>query len=164
MGIVYKARDSVLGRLVALKVMTSGLADNAEVRERFLREARSVSDLQHANIVVVHELGEHAGMPYIVMEYLDGETLEVTIRNRRPLIVLQKIDIILQVAKALHYAHEKEVIHREVKPGNRKLLLDGSIKWWTSASPISPTKLSAGLAWFWVPLRICRQNSLMAKR
>ncbi len=128
MGIVYKARDSVLGRLVALKVMTSGLADNAEVRERFLREARSVSNLQHANIVVVHELGEHAGMPYIVMEYLDGETLELTIRNRRPLIVLQKIDIILQVAKALHYAHEKGVIHRDVKPGNIMLLLDGSIK------------------------------------
>ena len=128
MGVVYKARDTVLGRPVALKVMTSNLADNAEVRERFLREARSVSNLQHANIVVVHELGEHDGNPYIVMEYLDGEPLERTIRNRTPLTVLQKIDIILQVAKALQYAHEKGVVHRDVKPGNIMLLRDGSVK------------------------------------
>jgi eukaryotic-like serine/threonine-protein kinase len=82
MGVVYKARDTVLGRLVALKVMTAGLADNAEVRERFLREARAVSMLQHANIVVVFELGEHDENPYIVMEYLDGEPLDRTIRNQ----------------------------------------------------------------------------------
>jgi serine/threonine protein kinase len=128
MGVVYKARDTVLGRLVALKLMTAGLADNAEVRERFLREARAVSMLQHANIVVVFELGEHEENPYIVMEYLDGEPLDRTIRNQAALTVLQKIDIILQVAKALQYAHERGIVHRDIKPGNIMLLRDGTVK------------------------------------
>jgi serine/threonine protein kinase len=128
MGVVYKARDTVLGRLVALKVMTSSLADNAEVRERFLREARAVSMLQHANIVVVFELGEHDGNPYIVMEYLDGEPLDCTIRANIALTVLQKIDIILQVSKALQYAHERGIVHRDVKPGNIMLMRDGNVK------------------------------------
>ena len=74
---------------------------------RFLREARAVSMLQHANIVVVHELGEHEGSPYIAMEYLDGEPLDRLIRTHAPLTVLEKVDIILQVAKALQYAHER---------------------------------------------------------
>jgi len=95
--------------------MTSSLADSAEVRERFLREARAVSVLQHPNIVVVHELGDRDGSPYIVMEYLDGDPLEHTIRTHVTLTVLEKIDIILQVAKALQYAHEKGVVHRDVK-------------------------------------------------
>jgi serine/threonine protein kinase len=128
MGVVYKACDTVLGRLVALKVMTSSLADSAEVRERFLREARAVSVLQHPNIVVVHELGDRDGSPYIVMEYLDGDPLEHTIRTHVTLTVLEKIDIILQVAKALQYAHEKGVVHRDVKPGNIMLMRDGGVK------------------------------------
>lgn len=128
MGVVYKARDTVLGRLVALKVMTSDLAGQSEVQIRFLREARSVAVLQHPNIVVVHELGEHEGNPFIAMEYLDGEPLDRLIRNRAPLTVLEKVDIILQVAKALQYAHDKGVIHRDVKPGNIMRMGDGSVK------------------------------------
>src|SRR5271157_4956322 len=126
MGVVYKARDTVLGRMVALKLMTAGLADNAAVRERFLREARAVSMLQHANIVVVHELGEHEDNPYIVMEFLDGEPLDHTIRARTPLTILQKIDIVVQVAKGLQYAHERGIVHRDIKPANIVLMRDGN--------------------------------------
>jgi len=99
MGVVYKARDTVLGRLVALKVMTSDLAGESEVQIRFLREARSVAALQHPNIVVVHELGEYEGSPFIAMEYLDGEPLDRLIRNRAPLALLEKVDIILQLQR-----------------------------------------------------------------
>ena len=128
MGVVYQARDNALGRLVALKVVTSDLALDHEADIRFLREARSVAALQHPNIVVVCELGEHNGSPFIAMEFLDGEPLDRLIRNHVPLTVLQKTDIILQVAKALQYAHDKGVIHRDVKPGNIMRLRDGSVK------------------------------------
>jgi len=128
MGVVYKARDSVLGRMVALKLMTTGLTDSSEGRERFLREARAVSMLQHANIVVVHEFGEHQGDPYIVMEFLDGVPLHNIIYERTPLSVPQKIDIILQVSKALQYAHQKGIVHRDIKPGNILVMRDGTVK------------------------------------
>jgi serine/threonine protein kinase len=128
MGVVYQARDNALGRLVALKVMTNDLALDAEVHIRFLREARSVAALQHPNIVVVYELSEHNGSPFIAMEFLDGKPLDQVIRNHVSLSVPQKIDIILEVAKALQYAHDKGVIHRDVKPGNIMRLRDGSVK------------------------------------
>jgi serine/threonine protein kinase len=128
MGVVYKARDSVLGRMVALKIMTTGHADSSDSRERFLREARAVSMLQHANIVVVHELGEHEGNPYIVMEFLDGDPLHRIIYEHTPISLPQKIDIILQVSKALQYAHQKGIVHRDIKPGNILVLSDGTVK------------------------------------
>ena len=73
MGVVYKATDPRIGRLVAIKMMTGGFAENAGLRKRFYREAQSTGTLQHPNIVIVHDLGEHAGNPYLVMEFLEGE-------------------------------------------------------------------------------------------
>lgn len=125
---VYQARDTVLGRLVALKVMTSDLVGQPEVHVRFLREARSVAALQHPNIVVVHDLGEHNGIPFIAMEFLDGDPLDCLIRNRVPLTLPDKVDIVLQVAKALQYAHGRGAIHRDIKPGNIVRLRDGTVK------------------------------------
>jgi len=128
MGIVYHARDDVLGRSVAVKIMTSDVAANSEVQLRFLREARSVAFLQHPNIVVVHELGEHNGCPFIAMEFLDGDPLDRLIREQTTLTLMEKIQIILQVAKALQYSHHKGVIHRDIKPANIVCLRDGTVK------------------------------------
>jgi serine/threonine protein kinase len=128
MGVVYKARDNTLGRPVALKVMTGDLAADTETRVRFVREARSVSMLQHANIVVVYELGEHDSSPYIAMEFLEGEPLDHLIRSGLPFSLLEKIDVTLQVAKALEYAHNRGVIHRDIKPSNIMRMHDSTVK------------------------------------
>jgi serine/threonine protein kinase len=128
MGCVYRARDSILDRLVALKVISSEISADNEIHSRFLREARAVAALQHANIVVVHELGQHQGDPFIAMEFLDGEPLDRVIRDQKPLTNFEKCGIVVQVANALHYAHEKGVIHRDVKPANIMRMNDGSVK------------------------------------
>ena len=123
--VVYKARDTVLGRLVALKVFTSCLATE---RENFLREARAASVLRHPNIPAVFELAEHEENSYVVMEYVAGETLDRTIRTGVALTLLRKIDIMLQVAQALQYAHEKGIVYRDIKPCDIMLTQDGSVK------------------------------------
>jgi eukaryotic-like serine/threonine-protein kinase len=123
--VVYKARDTVVGRLVALKVFTSCLATE---RENFLREARAASVLQHPNIAAVFELAAHEENPYVVMEYVDGQTLDRAIRTGVSLTLLQKIDIMLQVAQALQYAHEKGIVYLDIKPCDIKLTQDGSVK------------------------------------
>ena len=128
MGVIYKARDNVLGRFVALKIMTNDLPAEAEARTRFLREARAASMLQHANIVVVYEFGEDDSRPYIAMEFLDGEPLDHVIRKGTALTLADKTNIVLQVAKALQYAHAKGVIHRDIKPGNIMCMADGTVK------------------------------------
>ena len=85
MGVVYKAQDPQIGRLVAIKMMTGGFAESAGLRKRFYREAQSTGTLQHPNIVIVHDLGEHEGNPYLVMEFLEGEPLSEIIATRRKL-------------------------------------------------------------------------------
>jgi eukaryotic-like serine/threonine-protein kinase len=128
MGIVYRAKDPFLDRLVAIKIMTISSAEYPDLLDRFFREAKATASFQHPNIVTVYELGEHEGSPYLAMQYLEGASLETIIRSHQNLTLLQKIDIIIQVCHGLAYAHQLKVVHRDIKPGNIMVLKDGSVK------------------------------------
>ncbi len=128
MGTVYKGVDPLIGRLVAIKVIVADYIDNPELLKRFYREAKAVGNLQHPNIVTVYDLGEENKNPYLVMQYLDGEPLNKIIAARRELSLLQKLGIIAKVCDALAYAHQRDIVHRDVKPGNVMLLKDGQVK------------------------------------
>jgi eukaryotic-like serine/threonine-protein kinase len=127
MGVVYKAKDPHLGRLVAIK-MTGGVGENPELVSRFFREAQSTASLQHPNIVTVYELGDWSGNPYLVMEYLEGHSLDAMIGSKRPLNIIEQLDIMLAVCRGLDYAHQRKIIHRDIKPANIVVLRDGSVK------------------------------------
>ncbi len=125
-GQVFRAYDPTVGRLVAIKTLTA--TGEPEMLTRFRNEAAAAGKLRHQNIVVIHDFGEHEGAPYLVMELLEGEDLERTIVNQRPLTLLQKLDIMTKVAAGLHHAHTKGIVHRDVKPANIMLLPDSSVK------------------------------------
>src|SRR5512140_3421003 len=97
MGVVVKAKDPSLGRIVAIKMMTAGFTGDPEFLKRFYREAQSTGMLHHANIVTVHELGDQNGVPYLVMEFLEGESLDSIINSRRELTLLDKMSYMVQV-------------------------------------------------------------------
>src|SRR5437764_14785070 len=90
MGVVYKAMDNLIERIVAIKMMTGGFAENPDLLKRFYREAKSTGMLQHPNIVIVYDLGDHEGNPYLVMEYLEGEPLDKIIATKRDLSMVAK--------------------------------------------------------------------------
>ena len=117
MGVVYKAEDSKLERTVALKFLAAHLLADAEARKRFHREAKAAAALSHPNICRVHEIDEVEGRTFIVMEFLEGESLDKRI-EQGPLKIAEALDIALQIAKGLEAAHEKKIVHRDVKPGN----------------------------------------------
>jgi serine/threonine-protein kinase len=117
MGVVYRARDEGLDRDVALKVMALGTA-SAEGRERFLREARSVARLQHPNIVIIYELGEHDGAPFMAMELLEGLDLQRVIAAGLRPDPRATLPVMLQVLAGLGHAHDHGIVHRDVKPSN----------------------------------------------
>ena len=117
MGVVYRARDTRLGRQVALKVLTGHLAKQPGALERFRREARLASSLNHPHICTIHDVGEDQGHPYIVMELLEGETLQ-DLTAREPLDVARAVSIAIQVSDALGAAHDQGVVHRDIKPSN----------------------------------------------
>src|SRR5215472_3609357 len=126
MGVVYKAMDTELERLVAIKVMTSHVADNPDYVSRFDAEARTAAKMQHQNIAVVYARGRHSGAPYIAMEFVEGTPLDKLIGSNLQVSILLKIDYIIQVCNALHYAHtEWKVVHRDVKPANIMVMKDG---------------------------------------
>jgi serine/threonine protein kinase len=128
MGIVYRAKDPFLDRMVAIKIMTINVTDSPDLLERFYREAKATAHLQHPNIVTVYELGEQDGSPYMVMQYLEGVSLESALHAAQKLTLLQKIEIIIEACHGLSYAHQKGIVHRDIKPGNIMVLKDGSVK------------------------------------
>jgi serine/threonine protein kinase len=117
MGEVYRARDTRLDRTVAIKVLSSDIAGNADLKARFEREARAISALQHPNICTLHDVGCHDGTDFLVMEYLEGETLADRLQ-RGPLPIDQLLKIAIEIAEALDKAHRLGIIHRDLKPGN----------------------------------------------
>ena len=128
MGVVYKARDPFLDRLVAIKMMNVDIHEDSDFMERFRREAKATASLQHPNIVTVHDLGEHENRPFLVMQYLEGYSLEALLRAHRDMTLVEKLNIIIEVCQGLAYAHQRGIIHRDIKPGNIMVLNDGSVK------------------------------------
>jgi len=128
MGVVYKARDPHIGRLVAVKTITSAVSGDKDHLQRFQREAQAAGALHHPNIVTIYEMGTEEGVPYLVMEYLDGEGLDRLIERQAPAPLLEKFSYLVQLCRALQHAHERGVVHRDVKPANIVVKRDGTIR------------------------------------
>src|SRR5512143_1520142 len=127
MGVVYKAHDEKLDRIVALKVLPPEAVSREDRRRRFLQEARAASALNHPHILTIYEIGEADSRPYIAMEYIQGETLRHKIAARS-LSLARTLEIAIQIAEGLGKAHEYGIVHRDLKPENLMISSDGYAK------------------------------------
>ncbi|AGA70145.1 serine/threonine protein kinase [Desulfitobacterium dichloroeliminans LMG P-21439] len=128
MAIVYKAKDLLLNRIVTIKVLREQFTADEEFVRRFRREAQSAASLSHMNIVSIYDVGKDGESEYIVMEYVEGQNLKEIIRSYAPLSTEQTLDLGIQIAEAIHHAHEHHIIHRDIKPHNILVTDDGRIK------------------------------------
>ncbi|HMD31499.1 MAG TPA: protein kinase, partial [Candidatus Acidoferrales bacterium] len=134
MGVVYRGKDPFIGRTVAIKTITGNFTDNPDLLERFYREARAAGALQHPNIVTIYDMGEDSGTPYIAMELLEGDDLSHMVDKERDaggqnaLPASIKLNYIVQVCRALEYAHKRNIVHRDIKPGNIVVTHEGAVK------------------------------------
>ena len=128
MGVVYKALDPLLDRVVALKTIATHLDAEPELRAIFFREGRSAAQLSHKNIITVYDLGEDGGQAYMALEFLEGEDLKEKIRKRESLPLASKLKIITEICEGLAHAHHRQVIHHDVKPANIFLTRSGQVK------------------------------------
>jgi len=160
MGVVYKALDPLIGREVAIKVISETMLEVPEIKERFYREARSVGKLSHENITVIYDVGEDEGRPFIVMEYLSGTDLRSFINRKTPLSLAQRLDYARQICLGLQYAHSKNIIHRDIKPENIKIMDDGKVKIMDFgiakllSSELTQTGTQIGTPWYMSPEQI----------
>lgn len=168
MGIVYKAEDPVIGRTVAIKTIRADYlgakSKQDDAVKRFIREAQSAGSLSHPNIITIHDINEDQGMMYIVMEYIEGQSLENLIGSDRSFSVDEVIAVMAPVADALDYAHKKGVIHRDIKPGNilvdalgKPHIVDFGIAR-ISASTMTRTDTALGTPYYMAPEQIAGQK------
>jgi tetratricopeptide (TPR) repeat protein/predicted Ser/Thr protein kinase len=127
MGSLFLARDPKIGRMVAIKLVRQEF-DSPDARQRFAREAQAAGTLRHQNIVTIFDVDEHEGLPFIAMEYIDGETLADIIRRKAPVEILTRLHWIEELCGALAYAHKQGVIHRDIKPANLMVDTEGTLK------------------------------------
>src|SRR5713101_2477148 len=125
MGEVYRATDTRLDRTVAIKILPVHLSDNPEAKQRFEREARAISSLNHPHICVLHDVGSQNGTDYLVMEYVQGDTLEARLQ-KGPMPLKQALECGMQICDALEKAHRAGIVHRDLKPGNIMLTASGA--------------------------------------
>jgi serine/threonine protein kinase len=143
MGEVYRARDTRLERIVAVKVLSQGFSEDTEFKQRFEREARAISSLNHPNICTLYDVGHQDGTDYLVMEHIDGESLSQRL-SKGPLSIEQLLRIGIQISEALEAAHRHGIIHRDLKPGNVMLTKAGAkLLDFGLAKPIAPLKAVA---------------------
>src|SRR5688572_24383474 len=157
---VYKARDTVIGRTVAVKILTEQGCADPEAKARFLQEARMAGNIQHENIIQIFDFGEEEGRPFMVMEFLVGQDLRDAIKAEATGGFPDKLRIALQVARALEYVHSKKIIHRDIKPenvhidgnGRAKLMDFGIAK--SEGLTLTKTGFSLGTPYYMAPEQV----------